>query len=89
MSDTVITDHMIALEDEATELRANLQACVNQLAENTAIMDVARDRIERLEAALKPFAMNVDAVSLSKALGHITREHLRDARAALAGSQDK
>jgi prefoldin subunit 5 len=40
-------------------------------------------RIEALEAALKPFAQNVKAVSLSKALGHITREHLLNARAAL------
>jgi hypothetical protein len=43
----------------------------------------AADRIEALEAALKPFAQNAKAVSLSKALGHITREHLLNARAAL------
>jgi hypothetical protein len=40
-------------------------------------------RIEALEAALKPFAQNVKAASLSKALGHITREHLLNASAAL------
>jgi hypothetical protein len=42
-----------------------------------------RDRIEALEVALKPFAQNVKAASLSKALGHITREHLLNASAAL------
>ena len=39
--------------------------------------------IERLRAALKPFAIDVGAVSLSKALGHIGREDLLRAKAAL------
>jgi hypothetical protein len=43
----------------------------------------AADEIERLRAALEPFARNVYAVSLSEALGHIEREHLHNARAAL------
>jgi hypothetical protein len=38
---------------------------------------------ERLRAALEPFARNVKAVSLMEALGHIGREHLLDACAAL------
>lgn len=40
-------------------------------------------KIEQLRAALEPFARNADAVSLFEALGHIKREHLHDARAAL------
>src|SRR5215475_8361510 len=43
----------------------------------------AADEIGRLRAALKPFAQKADAFSLSHALGHITREHLLDARRAL------
>ena len=34
----------------------------------------------KLRAALKPFGRNVRAVSLSEALGHITREDLERAR---------
>jgi multidrug resistance efflux pump len=48
-----------------------------------ATLEQAQARIKVLEAALQPFAQNVKAVSLSKALGHITREHLLKARAAL------
>ena len=33
--------------------------------------------------ALKPFAANVEASSLSEALGHITRDHLLAAREAV------
>ena len=44
---------------------------------------------ERLRAALKPFALDVNARSLAEALGHITREHLLDARAALSGEQTR
>jgi uncharacterized coiled-coil DUF342 family protein len=42
-------------------------------------------KIERLKAALEPFARKADAVSLSEALGHIEREHLRKACRALEG----
>lgn len=42
-----------------------------------------RVKVERLEAALQPFALNVKAVSLRDALGHISREDLLRARAAL------
>jgi hypothetical protein len=45
----------------------------------------AAAEIERLRAALKPFARKADAVSLSEALGHIEREHLRQARRVLEG----
>lgn len=38
----------------------------------------------QLIAALEPFARNVDAGSLDEAIGHITREHLLAARAAVA-----
>lgn len=47
------------------------------------IGDEMATEIERLQAALKPFALNVKAESLSDALGHITREDLLRARAAL------
>lgn len=43
----------------------------------------AADEIALLRTALEPFARNADAVSLFEALGHIKREHLHDARAAL------
>lgn len=39
--------------------------------------------IKKLRAALEPFARNVDAVSLSETLGHITREDLWRALAAM------
>ena len=37
----------------------------------------------RLREALRPFAANVDSLSLSGALGHIQREDLHRAREAL------
>ena len=48
----------------------------------------AADEIERLRAALRPFALDVGAVSLSRALGHITREDLLRARDALTGGKE-
>jgi hypothetical protein len=42
-----------------------------------------RARVAKLEAALEPFVQNVSAASLREALGHIEREHLLAARAAL------
>jgi hypothetical protein len=42
-----------------------------------------RAEVERLQAALEPFARKADSLSLSEALGHIEREHLRAARRAL------
>lgn len=46
-------------------------------------LDTLCAEIEQLKAALQPFALNVNAVSLRDALGHITREDLLRARAAL------
>jgi hypothetical protein len=43
------------------------------------------NRLKRMQAALEPFARKADAVSLSEALGHIEREHLREASRALEG----
>ncbi len=43
----------------------------------------SRNQLAKLREALKPFALNGGAISLSKALGHITREHLLAAREAL------
>ncbi len=50
-----------------------------------ALAEIERLDVEvaKLRAALEPFARNVDALYLSKALGHIEREHLLKARAAL------
>ena len=42
-----------------------------------------RAEIERLRAALRPFAKNIYAVSLAEALGHIGRQDLERARDAL------
>jgi hypothetical protein len=44
-----------------------------------------RAEIEELRAALEPFARNVQSISLSGALGHITREDLWRAFHALGG----
>jgi len=38
--------------------------------------------VERLRAALEPFQRNIEALSLSAALGHIGREELQNARRA-------
>jgi outer membrane protein TolC len=65
------------------DLVVRLRAMPSSLNDALRTMDEAADRIEALEAALQPFAQNVKAVSLSNALGHITREHLLNARAAL------
>ena len=42
------------------------------------------DALAKAREALKPFALNPGAVSLSKALGHISREHLLAAKDALS-----
>jgi hypothetical protein len=43
-------------------------------------------QIERLRAALEPFQRNVEALSLSSALGHIGRDELWNARHAYVGN---
>ena len=76
------------MSDLVERLRFNATAGIPDFT-NSRLLDEAADRIEALEAALKPFAMNADAPSISKALGHISREHLWAAEAALAPEQDK
>jgi hypothetical protein len=48
-----------------------------------------RQQRDALLKALKPFALNVEAVSLNEALGHIERQHLLDARAAIKLAEQK
>ena len=50
-----------------------------------AEIELLRAQREELRTALEPFARNVESVSLSGALGHITREDLWRARDALKG----
>jgi hypothetical protein len=49
-----------------------------------AALSASQARAEKLTQALRPFAINAGAVSLSGALGHITREDLIRAREALS-----
>jgi len=70
------------LRGEIERLRAAMQEIIDA---DDPIMREASAEIERLKAALKPFALKADGFSLSHALGHITREHLLDARRALEG----
>ena len=78
------------MNSEASGYAASLRQMVNGNYVDFDELRAAANRIEALEAALKPFAMKTDAPSLSKALGHISREHLWAARAALAPEhQDK
>jgi hypothetical protein len=74
----------VHIGEEIERLRTALSAAQAALTEYGDEMVKARAEIERLRAALKPFAKRVGAVSLSAALGHITREHLLEARRALA-----
>ena len=50
---------------------------------NARLIVKAVNSHDALVEALKPFALNPGAVSLSKALGHISREHLLAARDAI------
>jgi hypothetical protein len=69
---------MLVAADEIERLRADKDVIRSQ-ERNTAF----EKDIQLLEAALEPFARNADARSLSEALGHISRDHLLQARAAL------
>lgn len=64
-------------------LRTKIMSLKAALAEETDALAKAEADNEQLRTALEPFARNVDAVSLSATLGHITREHLQNARRAL------
>lgn len=61
----------------------------DDIAESAALLAVEMERIrltkeiDRLRAALEPFARNVKSLSLGGALGHITREDLWRARDVL------
>jgi len=70
------------LEAEIERLRG-LIASQSHAAEKICGSLELETEIERLRAALKPFAQKADGFSLSHALGHITREHLLEARRAL------
>lgn len=61
------------------QLEADLKACADRLEENTATMNTARARIERLEAALWKIV----------GLGENTQRAIPIAVAALAPEQDK
>ena len=71
------------LTDE--QLRAVARSFTEQSIEAAAVNEAIdlRARVAKLEAALEPFVQNVNAASLREALGHIEREHLLAARAAL------
>lgn len=70
--------------DELLQQIERLQAALNRSVPNWIVRsDKADAEIEQLRNALKPFARNVESVSLSGALGHITREDLWHARDAL------
>ena len=75
------------LRVEVAILRTTEAAEIERLRNNYFILkqdyDALRAENARLRAALEPFARNVEAVSLSATLGHITREHLWEARRAL------
>ena len=53
MSDELLADHIIALEDEATALKAALEECKALLEQNTVVMQAGTARIAALEAALQ------------------------------------
>jgi hypothetical protein len=73
-----------ALKSEVNVLKEDAN---NAMAGMRSMIKTQRNTIEKMRAALEPFARNVDALSLSKALGHIEREHLWAARKALANEQ--
>lgn len=61
---------------------------LEKVAKHEAMREVYKSsirEIERLRKALEPFQRNVEASSLSAALGHIGREELWNARHTLLG----
>lgn len=69
--------------DEIERLKADAAKWQEVASQGIQIERELRAENEWMRTALEPFARNVDAVSLSEALGHIEREHLRKARAAM------
>jgi hypothetical protein len=91
--DTVIEDAATLRIERDKWHRLAMEAGVVVCRDGGYIFAV-KERADRLEAqiasarkALEPFAADVGAVSLSKALGHISREHLLAAKAALSDEQ--
>ena len=76
-------DHSLKQSDEIERLRADLKSEREAHEVCVQMRNDAETDNKRLRAALKPFAQKADTFSLSHALGHITREHLLDARRAL------
>ena len=72
-----------AKEQGWEEAMQRVDALEGEVAKLRAWLGDSEMTVAKLRAALEPFARKVDAVSLSGALGHIKREHLWAARAAL------
>jgi hypothetical protein len=70
-------------------LESNARIQAKLLADTGRERDEIRIQLVTARLALKPFALNVGAISLSKALGHITREHLLAAKAAFTVAEDQ
>ena len=80
-NDTAKIARLVA--DPHADARAEVQGLLVEHGRLTLELIATRARVAKLEAALEPFARNVNAISLREALGHIEREHLLDARAVL------
>ena len=74
--------HRDEARDEKYAMRAERDAALEGLALNVEKCVSLVNERDAAREALKPFARNVGALSLGKALGHITREDLHRARAA-------
>jgi len=72
-------------DEPKPELRYNSQimALKLEVGDLRSEIEILRGENELLRSALEPFAANVNAWSLSRAMGHISREHLFAARKAL------
>lgn len=87
-----LNDALRTMEDAAQEIERLQEAKRRALAiadERAKEACHLRAQLASARKALEPFALDVGAVSLGKALGHITREHLLAAKAALTTGQDK
>ena len=75
-------DQVATYARRLTEVIAERDELLQTNAELTKRADDICNERDAAREALKPFTQNVGAVSLGKALGHITREDLHRARAA-------